>query len=339
MPDLSYWYTSKGPQGTDAFYYNDNGDITLYVNDARNHNLHLSSDREMLQPGNIRPVQTSKEMVMALPRFYRKFKRALDGHFVAYNPFANPNSGLTEVSYNNEMGVKSTVMDSLILSSVKSDAKVEILQIKGWGSGIQPSDYETFFSSLGYPHQKLNLDPKDPSFQQVVRNVIGPYMGALNGKKFWLQWDGDAIKLDTYGYLMAALIKILYDANMLHGVMCMKLTTEDKMRGFRETFMVEKGGSIIQDLCPKLPFISVAYPLENDPEVKAEQKRTGYGFYGACLNNMFIGKKIIISFGGGDVLSAEEAQGYINTSIIAFRMTRRDGKEESAFANKHARNL
>lgn len=237
------------------------------------------------------------------------------------------------------MGVKSTVMDSLILSSVKSDAKVEILQIKGWGSGIQPSDYETFFSSLGYPHQKLNLDPKDPSFQQVVRNVIGPYMGALNGKKFWLQWDGDAIKLDTYGYLMAALIKILYDANMLHGVMCMKLTTEDKMRGFRETFMVEKGGSIIQDLCPKLPFISVAYPLENDPEVKAEQKRTGYGFYGACLNNMFIGKKIIISFGGGDVLSAEEAQGYINTSIIAFRMTRRDGKEESAFANKHARNL
>lgn len=274
-------------------------------------------------------METTKEAAMSLPGSYKHFHHSVGNFYAPYNPFAMPPPGLTSLLLPGQI---QPVDGTALLEQVKMDPSMNILQIKGWGSGIQQSDYEALFKRQG-----VNVDLKDSTFLELVEQTIGPMLAPLFGLKFWLQWDGDQIKYDTYGYLLAAVAHILNRYDMLHGLICMKLTEAPKARNFVQSFMREKGGDKLRELCPNLPMILVAYPIEKDEKVEAEQKRTGYGFYGASLNNMFAGAKTIVAFGGGGVLSAEDANGYVNTSIIAIDMTRKGGTDVSQFTRKYMR--
>jgi hypothetical protein len=205
-----------------------------------------------------------------------------------------------------------------------------ILQIKGWGSGMQTNDYgcEPTFAGVRLTE----------SFLELVRKRVENSLPTT--KPVWIQWDGDQLTPGTYGYFLIAVAVILFRRKLLSGLICMKLTTPEKMmaedgHGFVSEFMIKKGGALLRHMCPEVPICLVAYPYEKDPIVKKMQKDTKYGWYGASLNRLFKGHKTIFAFGGGDVLDQEEKHGYdSNTTIVGFEVTRNDGSQNSAFATK-----
>lgn len=254
--------------------------------------------------------QVTEEEAMSLPDqpMYRTYIYLGYGSVQKYNPFRN---------MSNHMWFRDNMyMDDREdrLGKIVRDPKQNILQIKGWGSGVQGQDHIDF----------VGCTPHDPEFVNAVYNAVSHYLPKV---PVWIQWDGDALTTDTYGCYLVAVAQILVQRGLLLGLICMKLTTPDKADAFiRHKFMEEKGGDMLVDACPDAHICIVAYTSEKEPDVKAEQKRTKYGFYGACLNNLFAGGKTILAFGGGDVLTQEYNQGYTeSTSIVPFDLTRKNG--------------
>jgi hypothetical protein len=210
-----------------------------------------------------------------------------------------------------------------------------IMQIKGWGGGMHPLDYRVEPTKEG----ETGLAK---GFLDMVRELIDPY---LPKKAVWIQWDGDKLTTGKFGYFLIAVAVILSEEELLNGLICMKLTSPEKMMaddgyGFGRDFMHNKGGALLRNMCPEALICLVAYPHENDPYVKKMQKDSGYGWYGASLNRLFKGRKTIFAFGGGDVLDSEEAYGYdSNTTIIGFDFSRKGGVQTSDFAKRHHRVL
>jgi hypothetical protein len=232
-----------------------------------------------------------------------------------YNLFSNMSNHMW---YRNGMYIKEP---KVRLRDIVGEPSQNILQIKGWGSGIHDQDHIDF----------VKCTPRDSEF---VSRVYMKVRDKLPKAPVWIQWDGDALDDSTYGCYLVAVAQILAERDLLCGLICMKLTTPDKADAFiRHKFIAEKGGDRLAQACPEADICVVAYTSEKDPDVKAEQERTKYGFYGACLNNLFAGSKTILAFGGGDVLVQEYKQGYSeSTSIVPFNLTRKQGVE-SDFVN------
>lgn len=211
---------------------------------------------------------------------------------------------------------------------------IPVIQVKGWGSGIARADYDAF----GVPDPNEELVGFEWMVTSMIHRDISRFM---NGEKeVIVQWDGDKIASEkgfsTYGVFLHAVLRACSFLGIrVRAVVCTKLTTAEKAPKFSA-----KWGEIgAEALCDEfqVPGFSVAFPLEDDAMVKQEQKSTGYGFFGSQMNQMMRNPKLILAFGGGDVLTAEEREGFSNTTIRAWSITRKGGDESSAFATKHAR--
>jgi len=237
-----------------------------------------------------------------------------------------------------------------------------IIQTKGWGSNMTFKDFQDFtHPNLGI--KKLKVDKATGQSHPVYHGLVAPtpdmaylrrfidqvrvivqptideYMRQNPSKRVLMQWDGDKVVVDgffsTYAVFMYGVAAAVGPAK-LEGFLCTKLADDEaSAQAYMKTWD-QFGGAALASAFETKAYV-LAFP--STEYTKTRQKQTGYGFFGACMNRLIPGAdKLILAFGGGDVLDQEENVGYTpETSIVPFDLTRNFGGGRSTFVSKGVR--
>ena len=215
-----------------------------------------------------------------------------------------------------------------------------VIQVKGWGSGVMPQDYKEF----GVSDPNESLEEFTNQTAKKVEGHIFEFLEYTRAQGVVVQWDGDKItnddgKFETFGVFLYGVLRACKNLERMLNlktirVICTKLTSREKA----PRWAAEKWKAIgAEALCNNFDVTgySVAFPYEKDAAFKDVQKRTGYGYFGSAVNKMIPNKKLILAFGGGEVLTMENKVGYAkNTDIRAWDIRRKNGSEQSQFVAK-----
>jgi len=223
-----------------------------------------------------------------------------------------------------------------------------MIQVKGWGGGMTEADWGIVGVQPPLGKTQLSSDEQKEAFALHISEGVSTYIADFVAKHgdhgadvpIVLQWDGDKVEFSRMTYGAYGIVRAINTLNRqgrcgpLKAMVVTKLTTPEKAPLFAMKYIQEGGGEVAEYAHADL--VIVAYPMES--AIAEQQRASNYGFFGANMNRLFPNDKLIIAFGGGGTLDAEEIEGYAaNTKIEALRMTRKNGTERSVFADSHSR--
>ena len=254
----------------------------------------------------------------------------------AFHKAVETNTEITCVKFNPSMN-STEVSSAAIMEHIFQAPGHAFVQVKGWGSGVKPSDYASFISANASLPSPENDHER---FIRVATALVVPRIDVFaetnKGRSIFIQWDGDKIGPGAYTMFIYAVAKALNDHPdvLFGGFICTKLTTGDKAAGYADKFMNENGGRHLLQTFGK-PLITMAFHTEKNEMIKAFQKNSKFGYFGASMNGLLAGSPtLVMSFGGGDVLLREYVIGYHgDTEFSPYNITRKGGAETSAFTS------
>jgi hypothetical protein len=261
----------------------------------------------------------------------------------------------------------------LYVANIKDYAA--IISVKGWGGGMERADYMAHLgvhpgSGNQTPDQEF-VEAAAEEFDLVGKAQVLNALAAEKSRgklpsRIFLQWEADDIWDETDGHASFA-VYIYGVARVLQtrfgsrfgGFIAQKLdnkkdkTTKQAIVPLdkAEKLRSQKGMQALADVF-NLPVYLEVHPSfgeasihRNDAdkaigigavEVADVQRHSNFGFWGHAAHCQFSDVKAIVSYGGGNTVSAEEKQGYsLGTKVIGIGVTRKSGKEISEFATKH----